>query len=174
MDPSPSPGTEACCNQTHHIFTSRGGLHTKHSLTHPNCPAGSTEVDPHLVSRQLRPPALSCPASARGCEIGNRGRPHTPGRARPGPADSLASGLCCLPGALVWPGARIRPHDEQDNLGGNGNLSLLQIDSTSSRAGADFPKWTQAFALTQDACLPGLVVYLTRHCSQLSISAGKT
>lgn len=65
-------------------------------------------------------------------------------------------------------------NDEEDNLGGNGNLSLLQIDLTSSRPGADFPKWTQAFALTQDACLPGLVVYLTRHCSQLSISTGKT
>lgn len=85
-----------------------------------------------------------------------------------------ASGHCCLPGALKCPGARIRPHGEEGNLGSNGNLSLLQIDSTSSRAGADFPKWTQAFALTQHACLPGLAAYLTRYCPQPSLSAGKT
>lgn len=69
-----------------------------------------------------------------------------------------ASGLCCLPGALDCSGARIRPHDDEDNLGSIGNLSLLQIDSTSSRAGADFPNRTLAFSLTQDACLPGLAV----------------
>lgn len=66
-DPRPGPGTEACCNQTHHIlFTSRKGgcIHTL-----AQCPANSTEVDPlgpRLVSRQLIPPALFCPAPARG------------------------------------------------------------------------------------------------------------
>lgn len=89
-------------------------------------------------------------------------------------ADTLA---CPVPAVLDCSGARIRPHYEEANLGSRGNLSLLQIDSTSSRAGADFPNRIQAFALTQHACLPGLAVYLTGYaicCSQLSISVGKT
>ena len=85
---------------------------------------------------------------------------HTPGRAHLGPVEYLASGSCCLPGTLNGSGPRIRPHDEEDNLGGDGNLSLLQINSTPSPAGADFPKRTQALSFTHHAYLQGLAVDL--------------